>query len=122
MLLRPNVLAKAHKRYEFGCKIGVATASRGSWLVGAKVFHNNPYDGHTLQKSINQVVHLKALEHVFADMGYRGHNYTSDVKIHVGKRRRGHIPKSLWQWMRRRAAVEPIIGHLKRELEWIAID
>lgn len=26
---------KAHKRYEFGSKVSVATTSRGGWLVGA---------------------------------------------------------------------------------------
>jgi IS5 family transposase len=38
---------KAHKRYEFGCKVSVAAASRGGWFVGAKALHGNPYDGHT---------------------------------------------------------------------------
>jgi transposase, IS5 family len=26
---------KAHKRYEFGCKVSVAATSRGGWFVGA---------------------------------------------------------------------------------------
>ena len=38
---------KAHKRYEFGCKVSVAATSRGGWFVGALAFHGNPYDGHT---------------------------------------------------------------------------
>ena len=29
--------------------------------------------------------------------------------------RRGSIPKNLWRFMKRRAAIEPTIGHLKRE-------
>jgi len=46
---------KAHKRYEFGCKVSVAVTSRGGWFVGAKALHGNPYDGHTLSEAINQV-------------------------------------------------------------------
>ena len=51
----------------------------------------------------------------FVDRGYRGHGYTGDVKVHVDKVRRGPTSKSLWRWMKRRAAVEPSIGHLKQE-------
>ena len=49
------------------------------------------------------------------DMGYRGHDYEGQVTIHVDKRSRGRTPKALWRWMKRRAAVEPTIGHLKNE-------
>jgi len=48
-------------------------------------------------------------------MGYRGNGYEGDVYVHIDKRRRGRTAKSLWQWMKRRAAIEPGIGHLKRE-------
>lgn len=107
---------KAHKRYEFGCKVSVAATSRGGWFVGAMAVHNNPYDGHTLTEALNQVQRVARIpEHVFVDMGYRGHRYSGAVKVHVDKRRRGRTAKSLWHWMKRRAAIEPGIGHLKRE-------
>ncbi len=107
---------KAHKRYEFGCKVSVAATSRGGWFVGAKAIHGNPYDGHTLKGALRQINRIAKLpEHVFVDMGYRGHGYTGKVNIHVDKRRRGRTAKSLWRWMKRRAAVEPGIGHLKHE-------
>jgi IS5 family transposase len=107
---------KAHKRYEFGCKVSVAATSRGGWFVGAKAYHGNPYDGHTLKDSLQQVKHVAGEpEHVFVDMGYRGHNYRGDAQVYVDKRRRGRTAKSLWRWMKRRAAIEPGIGHLKRE-------
>jgi len=54
-------------------------------------------------------------EYTFVDMGYRGHNYRGDIQVHVDKRRRGRPAKSLWRWMKRRAAIKPGIGHLKRE-------
>ena len=39
---------KTHKKYEFGCKVSVATTSRDNWIVGIQAHHGNPYDGHTL--------------------------------------------------------------------------
>lgn len=107
---------KAHKRYEFGCKVSVAATSRGGWFVGAQAVHGNPYDGHTLTEALNQIERITRLpDHVFVDMGYRGHGYKGEVSVHVDKRRRGRTAKSLWRWMKRRAAIEPGIGHLKRE-------
>ena len=107
---------KAHKRYEFGCKVSVAATSRGGWFVGAQAVHGNPYDGHTLSDALSQVERMGIRpEQAFVDMGYRGHNYEGPVEVHVDKRHRGRTAKSLWRWMKRRAAIEPGIGHLKRE-------
>jgi IS5 family transposase len=107
---------KAHKRYEFGCKVSVAATSKGGWFLGAMAVHHNPYDGHTLKQALKQVKRvIREPEHVFVDMGYRGHNYRGATEVHVDKRRRGRTAKSLWRWMKRRAAIEPGIGHLKRE-------
>jgi IS5 family transposase len=107
---------KAHKRYEFGCKVSVAATSKGGWFVGAKAIHGNPYDGHTLGEALGQVDRIaQCPEHAFVDMGYRGHNYEGNCEVHVDKRRRGRTARSLWRWMKRRAAIEPGIGHLKRE-------
>ena len=80
---------KAHKRYEFGCKVAVAVTSKGGWIVGCRALHGNPYDGHTLDETLK--------------------------KVHVDKRRRGRTSRSLWRWMKRRAAIEPGIGHMKQE-------
>jgi IS5 family transposase len=52
---------------------------------------------------------------VHVDMGYRGHDYEGPAKVHIDKRQRGRTPRALWRWMKRRAAVEPSIGHLKNE-------
>lgn len=107
---------KAHKRYEFGCKVSVAATSRGGWFVGALAFHGSPYDGRTLSQSIEQVTRLsRTPEHVYVDQGYRGHNYDGESRVHVDKRHRGRTARSVWRWMKRRAAIEPGIGHLKQE-------
>lgn len=111
---------KAGKKYEFGNKASVATTSRGGWLLGAMSRPHNPYDGHTLDAQLEQVRRLvggkiKSAPETYVDMGYRGHNHCGPETIHVDKRRRGSTPKPLWRWMKRRAAVEPTIGHLKSE-------
>jgi len=106
---------KAHKRYEFGCKVALAVTSQGGWVLAAKAVPGNPYDGHTLTATLEQASDLtgKTLERVYVDMGYRGHGYEGPIIVNVDKRRRGRTPKSVWRWMKRRSAIEPTIGHLK---------
>ena len=67
---------KAHKRYEFGRKIGVASASRGAWFVRALAFHGYPYDRHILKDALLQIERfLENLAHAFVDWEYRCHGY-----------------------------------------------
>jgi IS5 family transposase len=111
---------KAGKKYEFGNKVSVATTSRGGWLLGALSLPDNPYDGHTLDQQLAQVRQfvwhkIKTTPEAYVDMGYRGHNHTGPETVHIDKRRRGSTPKNRWRWMKRRAAVEPTIGHMKSE-------
>lgn len=108
---------KAHKRYEFGCKVSLGVTSKGGWIVAAQAREGNPYDGHTLQSTMDQLLSMtgKEPEHVYADMNYRGHDYQGESQVHVDSRRRGSIAVSVWRWMKRRAAIEPSIGHLKQE-------
>jgi len=107
---------KTHKRYEFGTKVSVAATSRGGWFVGAMATRGNPYDGHTLGATLAQIERLARLpQQVFVDRGYRGHGYEGPVQVHVDRGRRGKLAVRLWRWMKRRAAIEPGIGHLKQE-------
>lgn len=108
---------QGRKKYEFGNKASVATTSRGGWLLGALSQADNPYDGHTLKAQLTEVHRCvgEKVQEVHVDMGYRGHGYHGPEIVHVDKRRRGTTTKSLWRWMKRRAAVEPTIGHLKGE-------
>jgi IS5 family transposase len=107
----------AGKQYEFGNKVSVAVSSRGGWFVGAKSFTGNPYDGHTLSAQMKQVENIigAKVSEAYVDMGRRGHDYGGAVPVHVDKRRRERTSEARWRWMKRRAAVEPSIGHLKSE-------
>jgi hypothetical protein len=53
---------------------------------------------------------------ILADKGYRGHNAPPDYKFRVfmSGQKRGVTPR-IKRELRRRSAVEPVIGHLKAE-------
>lgn len=106
---------KAHKKYEFGVKVSVATTNRDNFVVGMFAEHNNPYDGHTLSKAIDQVKQItgEAVKRCFVDRGYRGHGLT-DTEVLISGRRQGMTPQ-MKKELRRRSAIEPIIGHMKAD-------
>jgi IS5 family transposase len=108
---------KAHKRYEFGCKTSVATTSKNNWIVGAHALHGNPYDGHTLGGAIGQVERLtgRTPEDVMVDQGYRGHGYTGSAIVYVVRTIPKRATRAFRRMLRRRAAIEPTIGHLKSD-------
>lgn len=111
---------KAHKPYEFGVKASVATTLKhskgGQFIVHARTLPGKPYDGHTLGVIIPEIERLAGagLERIVADRGYRGHNapLTHRFKVYIsGQKRR--VTESIKRELRRRAAVEPVIGHMK---------
>jgi IS5 family transposase len=109
---------KAHKRYEFGVKVGISSTSKGNWVIGAQSFRGNPYDGHTLAQSVKQTERLtgKNVEIAYVDLGYRGHNYQGHAQINiVDNRKMKKLTRSERRWFKRRSAIEPIIGHLKSD-------
>lgn len=109
---------KAHKRYEFGNKVGLATTSQDNWLIGIKSFHGNPYDGHTLTSNLDQIERLTEwkVKDVYVDLGYRGHGYEGETRVNiVNYRTMKKATRSVKRWLKRRSAIEPIIGHLKSD-------
>jgi len=108
---------KVHKKYEFGCKSSYVTSSKGNLILGALAIHNNPYDGHTLKKAIDQVRQLLPptvnIETAFVDKGYRGAK-VAGIDVHVcGEKTKNK--SALRYWLKRRSAIEPIIGHMKND-------
>jgi transposase, IS5 family len=113
---------KAHKPYEFGVKASVATTLKhskgGQFIVHARTLPGKPYDGHTLAVIIPEIERLVGapLNRIVVDRGYRGHNapLTHRFKVYIsGQKRR--VSESIKRELRRRAAVEPVIGHIKAE-------
>ena len=109
---------KAHKRYEFGCKVSMVTTSKNNWIVSIQAHHGNPYDGHTLKSSIEKAEETTSwkAKNVNVDLGYRGHNYDGQAEVNIANRlTMKKKPKSLIKWLKRRSAIEPIFGHLKSD-------
>ena len=106
---------KAHKRYEFGTKVSVATTNRGGFVVGMRALPGNPYDGHTLHEALEQVEILtdQRPDMAFVDRGYRGHGI-DHVKVFISGTRRG-VTRTIAKLLRRRSAIEPMIGHMKND-------
>jgi IS5 family transposase len=113
---------KPHKPYEFGVKVSIATTLKhskgGQFVVHAQALPGNPYDGHTLAQVIPAIEQLvgNTVERLHADAGYRGHNAPPEYKfkIYTSKQKRRVTPQ-IKREMKRRAAVEPVIGHLKED-------
>lgn len=110
---------KVRVKYEFGCKVSFVTSSRGNFFLGAQALHGNPYDGHTLNGALAQVDRLipkgaPKADEAFVDLGYRGHGVAGKT-VHVVGRNQKRATPSLRRWMRRRAAIEPLIGHAKND-------
>ena len=109
---------KVHKRYEFGCKVGIVSSSSNNWVLGVKAFHGNPYDGHTLATSIEQAEKIteKDIKEIYVDLGYRGHDYKGTGKVNiVDSKQFKKLTRTAKKWFRRRSAIEPIIGHTKSD-------
>jgi IS5 family transposase len=108
---------KVHKQYEFGCKVALATTSVDNWVIGVGALHGNPYDGHTLSGMLDQVHRLTGWQarEAYCDQGYRGHGYTGETIVHIVDRKRKRLTRRERYWRGRRAAIEPVIGHLKSD-------
>jgi IS5 family transposase len=113
---------KPHKPYEFGVKVSVATTLKrckgGQFVTHVQALPGNPYDGHTLAGVIPAIEGLlgNTIERVHTDAGYRGHNAPPEYKfkVYTAKQKRRVTPH-IKREMRRRSAIEPVIGHLKNE-------
>lgn len=111
---------KARQPYEFGVKVGIAIGIDCGLIVGARSFAGTPYDGHTLGEQMEQAGILlqdvgATPQTVYADIGYRGGDeaITPMKLIHRGKYK--SLSDEERKSLKRRQAVEPVIGHLKQD-------
>jgi IS5 family transposase len=107
---------KAHKRYEFGVKASFASTVKEAFVVGARSFSGNPYDGHTLSEQLEQVGILcdQTPQEAYVDRGYKGHQHKGDTQVFIAGQKRGITPRQRHR-LRRRNSIEPIIGHMKTD-------
>lgn len=113
---------KAHRPYEFGVKVSIATtlshSKGGQFIVHAKALPGKPYDGHMLSAVIPEIEQWVgvSLKRIICDAGYKGHNAPEEHRFKVytaGQKCR--MTDAITREMRRRSAIEPVIGHAKSE-------
>jgi IS5 family transposase len=110
---------KARTRFEFGVKVSLATTNRpapgGQFVIGARTLPGNPFDGHTLAAQIAQTERITGvtIERAYVDRGYRGHDGDKS-RVFLSGQRRGVAP-TIRREIRRRAGIEPVIGHMKAD-------
>ena len=111
---------KARAPWEFGVKVSVVTtnarAPGGQFVLHAAALPGNPYDGHTLRTVIEDTQRLtgREIERVYVDKGYRGHDAPNPRRVFISGQKRG-VFGAIKRELRRRSAVEPVIGHMKAE-------
>jgi IS5 family transposase len=112
---------KAHKRYEFGTKVSITTTRDSKIIIGAMAFSSNQFDGHTLPEVLLQTKRMVAHvpEVALCDRGYKGKSKINDTRIirpSVATKDADSQYKALMrQRFRKRAGIEPVIGHLKSD-------
>ena len=113
---------KAHKPNEFGVKVSIATTlnrSQGAqFVVHSKALPGNPYVGHTLERAIPDIEKQVGanIKRISADKDYCGHNAPDEhnLRVYISGRKRG-VTKAIKRDLRRRSAVEPVVGHAKSD-------
>lgn len=111
---------KAAAPYEFGVKASIVTNNRrapgGLFVLHARALPDNPYGGHTLRDVIDRTETITgcAIERAYVDKGYRGHDAQNPRRVFISGQKRGVFGVMKCE-LRRRSAIEPIIGHLKAD-------
>ncbi len=112
---------KEHKKYEFGSKVSIITTKTTGVIIGAINIEKNVHDSKTLQPAIEQQQRLTGiiLKNNFVDRGYRGVKEVLGTNIispdKPGKERTVYQKQKMRNGFKRRAAIEPKIGHLKQD-------
>ena len=122
-LHEPDVLCiskgKDYKKYEFGNKVSIVRLWNGL-IIGAMSFRNE-YDGHTMAPSMEQVgrIYGRKIKILAADRGYRGQDTCSGAKVMIPDVPKSsdtvYTKKKKHGLFRKRAGIEPVIGHCKSD-------
>ncbi|MDR4516384.1 MAG: IS5 family transposase [Nitrosomonas sp.] len=112
---------KDHKQYEYGSKASIACTARNNIIVGVVNHEQNLHDSHTLPEILQHVETSrgKTAKQAVCDRGYRGKSEVNGTTIILPgkalKRDSRYQRDKKRKQCRRRAAIEPIIGHLKSD-------
>ena len=112
---------KDHKQYEYGSKASIASTAKSNLIVGVVSHDQNMHDSHTLPEILHHVETSrgKAAKHAICDRGYRGKREVNGTSIVLPgkalKQDTRYQQDKKRKQCKRRAAIEPIIGHLKSD-------
>ena len=112
---------KAHKKYEFGNKVGLLTHPTRRVVLAIKSFEGNPHDSKTIEPLLEQIQsdQRPLPREVIYDRGGRGIKEALGVKVTTPtKANPSDSPakkRRMRRRFRRRAGIEPLIGHLKTD-------
>lgn len=109
---------KAHKKYEFGCKVSLVSTSKDNWIIGVQAVHGSPYDGHTLKGALKQAQEISGWrpQNAYCDKGYKGvPHMLGTTEVHLANKKKTSMKPREWRWYKRRSAIEPVIGHVKSD-------
>jgi IS5 family transposase len=110
---------KEHKKYEFGSKVAFAVSQKSNVMMAAVSFRGNPNDNKTIGKALEQQVRMTGVraKKAYTDRGCKSQRIgeTEIVSPSNGKGKTSAEKTRLRKSFRRRAAIEPDIGHLKSE-------
>ena len=112
---------KPHKKYEFGTKVSITKGKDSQVILGAMAFDTNLHDSKTLEPALEQVERIAKHRPKVAlcDRGYRGKSKVEGTRIITpkspGKKATPAQKEKASERFRKRAGIEPIIGHLKTE-------
>ena len=116
---------KAHKKYEFGSKVGLALTAKSRLITAVETFTGNPYDGKTMAPVLEK--HKKYIGHepkdMYVDRGCRGRKKIGGTNVHVPappkKEDTAYQQHRKRKGFRSRAGIEPVIGHLKHDFRML---
>lgn len=112
---------KEHKKYELGSKASVVMTKTHGVIVGAVAHGENLYDGDALRPALEQTRAITEQQPAKAivDRGYRGRQAVDGTEVLLpGKPKPGQSKRESGKMrarFRRRAAIEPLISHLKHQ-------
>ena len=112
---------KDHKKWEYGTKASLVTTKNGGVIIGVASHEKNEHDSKTLEAALTSAHsnRTNSIQEAICDRGYQGKKEVLDVTISIPgkvlKRDTKYQKEVKREKFRRRAAIEPIIGHVKSD-------